>query len=139
VTSDSRGARLHRHVVTFPDGRVGAGLLVLRCAVAAAAIAMLLDAQADTFAVDPVARDIAVGLASAAILAGGLVGPASALLVALALAAIAAAPSEVGVRALVVTSAVALLLTGPGAYSIDARRHGRREIVVPPRGRGHDG
>jgi hypothetical protein len=139
VTSDSRGARLHRHVVTFPDGRVGVGLLVLRGAVGAAAIVMLLDARAGTLAVEPGARDIGVGLATAAILAGGLVGPASALLAALALAAIVTAPSEVGGPGLLIALALALLLTGPGAYSIDARRHGRREIVVPPRGRGHDG
>ena len=29
--------------------------------------------------------------------------------------------------------ATALWLTGPGAYAIDARRHGRREIIVPRR------
>lgn len=111
---------------------------MLRCAVAGAAVAMVLDAQAGTPAIDLGARDIAVGLATAAILAGGLVGPVSALLVALALAAIVTAPSEVGGPGLLIASAVALLLTGPGAYSIDARRHGRREIVVP-RGQGHDG
>jgi hypothetical protein len=29
--------------------------------------------------------------------------------------------------------AIALVFLGPGAYSIDARRFGRREIVIPPR------
>ncbi len=34
--------------------------------------------------------------------------------------------------------AVALLCLGPGAYSIDARRHGRREIIIPARTRSSD-
>jgi hypothetical protein len=29
--------------------------------------------------------------------------------------------------------AIALVFLGPGAYSVDARRFGRREIVIPPR------
>jgi uncharacterized membrane protein YphA (DoxX/SURF4 family) len=31
--------------------------------------------------------------------------------------------------------AIALLCLGPGAYSVDARRHGRREIIIPARSR----
>jgi uncharacterized membrane protein YphA (DoxX/SURF4 family) len=33
---------------------------------------------------------------------------------------------------------VALLCLGPGAYSLDARRHGRREIIIPARPRSSD-
>jgi uncharacterized membrane protein YphA (DoxX/SURF4 family) len=29
--------------------------------------------------------------------------------------------------------AIAVLCLGPGAYSLDARRHGRREIIIPAR------
>ena len=34
--------------------------------------------------------------------------------------------------------AIALLCLGPGAYSLDARRHGRREIIIPARPRSSD-
>lgn len=34
--------------------------------------------------------------------------------------------------------AIALLCLGPGAYSLDARRHGRREIIIPARPRPSD-
>lgn len=34
--------------------------------------------------------------------------------------------------------AIALLCLGPGAYSLDARRHGRREIIIPARPRSAD-
>jgi uncharacterized membrane protein YphA (DoxX/SURF4 family) len=34
--------------------------------------------------------------------------------------------------------AIALLCLGPGAYSLDARRHGRREIIIPARRRPSD-
>ena len=34
--------------------------------------------------------------------------------------------------------AVALLCLGPGAYSLDARRHGHREIIIPARPRFSD-
>jgi uncharacterized membrane protein YphA (DoxX/SURF4 family) len=34
---------------------------------------------------------------------------------------------------LAVSIAIALVFLGPGAFSIDARRFGRREIVIPPR------
>jgi hypothetical protein len=34
---------------------------------------------------------------------------------------------------LAVSIAIALVFLGPGAFSIDARRFGQREIVIPPR------
>jgi hypothetical protein len=36
---------------------------------------------------------------------------------------------------LAMSIAIALVFLGPGAFSIDARRFGRREIVIPPRSR----
>jgi uncharacterized membrane protein YphA (DoxX/SURF4 family) len=34
--------------------------------------------------------------------------------------------------------AIALLCIGPGAYSLDARRHGHREIIIPTRAHSSD-
>jgi hypothetical protein len=37
-----------------------------------------------------------------------------------------------GCAAIAILNALALALIGPGAYSIDARRFGRRIVVLPP-------
>jgi uncharacterized membrane protein YphA (DoxX/SURF4 family) len=58
-----------------------------------------------------------------------------ALMLARFFATSAAAPdgTEAMVRILDTMIAGALALTGPGAYSIDARMHGRHEIIIPPK------
>lgn len=43
------------------------------------------------------------------------------------------------VAAFTAVIAIALLCLGPGAYSLDARRCGHREIIIPPRPRPSDG
>jgi uncharacterized membrane protein YphA (DoxX/SURF4 family) len=36
-------------------------------------------------------------------------------------------------EALLLTMAIAIVLLGPGAFSLDSRLFGRREIIIPPR------
>jgi uncharacterized membrane protein YphA (DoxX/SURF4 family) len=47
----------------------------------------------------------------------------------------ATAHTDVRFVALLSLNAVAIALLGPGAYSLDARLFGRREIVFPPSGK----
>jgi uncharacterized membrane protein YphA (DoxX/SURF4 family) len=44
----------------------------------------------------------------------------------------AGAIAEIALRMLEAACAGSLALTGPGAYSVDARLFGRREIIIPP-------
>jgi hypothetical protein len=69
-------------------------------------------------------------------LAGGVI--------ALAIAALALSPASLPERnllgqalpaTLAESMALATVLLGPGAYSVDARVFGRREIIIPPRSR----
>lgn len=113
----------------FPHGPPGVALLLLRAAVA---IALLIEhfgheqwlsgavqATAILLAIavligywTPVVSFVALALHAAAWLAGGVDSPAVALVFCL--------------------DAFALALLGPGAYSLDSYRFGRRLLVPPP-------
>lgn len=102
---------MQRLFSSFPDGRAGAGLLILRITVAAGILVQTGSAMALVVAVPLVA---------------GFMTPAAAV-VAAAIALLYDAPSVVA------AVAVALALLGPGAFSVDARLFGRREIVIDER------
>jgi uncharacterized membrane protein YphA (DoxX/SURF4 family) len=89
---------------SFPDGRPGAGLLILRMAVAYG-----------------IAENV-IGIAVAPLLLLGFMTPAGAIIAA-AIAFFYGSP-------FIATIAIALALLGPGAFSIDAKLFGRREIVI---------
>ena len=68
----------------------------------------------------------------------GLLTPMVAML---ALAARLLGPTSVfaggeGALCMTILSTLALAMLGPGAYSIDARRFGRRVLILPPHGSG---
>ena len=101
---------MQRLFSSFPDERPGAGLLILRATVAAA---LLMETGSAT------------ALFAAAPLVVGFMTPA---------AAVAAAVTALCCEAYPLAAvAVALALLGPGAYSVDARLFGRREIVIEDR------
>ena len=131
---------LQRLFPSFPPGWPGLGLLLLR-----AAVALSLAAQG----IAGLARGSGAwswGLGALAVAAGaalliGILTPVFAGLAALAGSMVAfsrlppAIPNVLGgapAVILVALMAVAVALLGPGAWSLDARLFGRREIVIPP-------
>ena len=121
----------------FPDGRTGLGLFLLRATLGTAALIL---GRSDMAAGVWVAGWCALGAGVALWI--GVATPLAAALVGLAAAAIwtsvlppvnpslfASGTSLVFVAAV----AAAVVLLGPGAFSLDARLFGLREIIIPPR------
>jgi uncharacterized membrane protein YphA (DoxX/SURF4 family) len=85
-----------------------------------------------------------VGLAAGAALLIGILTPVAGVVVGLGVMGIGfsilAAPmpnlfDEKLSAVLAATIAAAIVFVGPGAFSVDARLFGRREIIIPPRSR----
>lgn len=113
---------------SFPRGGAGAGLFVLRVAVA-----LQLMIEGGCGGVTPwwlAAPELALALA----LAAGVLTPVAALLsTGLYAACLLHADWPHAARlVLAAMTAIALVLLGAGAYSVDARLFGRRRLVVPP-------
>jgi hypothetical protein len=119
----------------FPQGRVGAGLLLLRAGVGAIVLARAVAPLVPELQGGELAG-LVVGACIGALLIAGLLTPlAGAALCASTLFAMRG-PSGIGAAPdgslLLAVVSSALVLVGPGAYSFDARLFGPREIIVPP-------
>ncbi len=124
-------ARVQRLFSMFPPGLPGLALLLLRASVA---IALLLDGYGHREAL-PAWVHAPVILVSLVISVGYLTPIVAAAALACHALVWLAAGADLGaaVTALVFAlNALALALLGPGAYSLDARRFGRRLVVLPP-------
>lgn len=112
----------------FPGGGPGVALLLIRVAVGAG---LLLDSGSRAMSVSAQC-DFSVRIAVAAILLAGVLTPLFAVLaVALAITnLIIIGIANVPIAVLVSLDAIALMLLGPGAYSVDARRFGRRVLMT---------
>ncbi len=126
---------------TFPDGKPGVGLFLLRAAVGVTAILQgrgyLAGRGTPTLWMWAMAL---LAMMSGALLLIGLLTKTASLLAMLESAGIALSwlpappfglfdskPSTIFVSIM----AAAIMLVGPGAFSLDARLFGRREIIIP--------
>jgi putative oxidoreductase len=118
---------------TFPEGWPGAGLLFLRAVAAIApvqhGIAGLLTAPLPTLVI---VKLVAAG--AVALLLVGLWTPLAGVLMAVAELSLAFShPTDPWVHILLGALGIALAMLGPGAWSVDARRFGRKRIRIPLR------
>ena len=126
---------------TFPGGWPGVGLLLLRLAVVVTVLAQRVAYAVDWRHLGLVTAAVGVlAIASGVSLLIGYLTPFSAVLVALTSlgAAISWFPAPNPnlfdtklATALATVIAVAIICLGPGAFSLDARLFGRREITIP--------
>jgi uncharacterized membrane protein YphA (DoxX/SURF4 family) len=142
--SDGASGRfaLQRLYSTFPGGRPGIGLLLLRVAVGLAAAAAGVFYFSGPSGSSSGKSLLGVALIIGGVLqAAGFLTPIAGLVIAICFLGIAfswiPAPAwflhDVKLMAFgMIISAVALALLGPGAFSLDGRLFGRREIVIPP-------
>jgi uncharacterized membrane protein YphA (DoxX/SURF4 family) len=122
----------------FPAGRPGAGLLLLRSAVGLAALAEGTAVLAGGSEMGMVMRgaDGTLAIASGALLLVGFLTPIAAAVSVLAVAVggfVAPLPGDAVASLFIVIVSVAVVLLGPGAFSLDSYLFGRREIVIPQR------
>jgi uncharacterized membrane protein YphA (DoxX/SURF4 family) len=136
-----RRNKLQKLFSAFPGGWPGLGLILLRIAVASHAIAYGLNSVTSLDLAKPLAwsTGLLAMLVGLAILIGFLTplagGVATTGYLALGLfQAITAPPGKLidsSIALYLAVVSLALILLGPGAFSVDARLFGRREIIIP--------
>jgi len=131
---------MQRLFSTFPGGWPGVGLLLLRATVGVSLAVLSGAALADHEHATGTQWALgAIALLTAASLLLGFLTPLAGVVagscgVAVALSLLPWAESNLICRVSVVSVVVMaadVILLGPGAYSLDARRFGRREIYIP--------
>lgn len=117
----------------FPGGWPGLGLLLLRGLVGITLITQILSYVGSTKLSVLSLVVTALVLIIASCLLAGFMTPLAAMVVGLGAIALAVSSfietNQTVLNVIVLTTAIGLL--GPGAFSIDARMFGRREILIP--------
>lgn len=138
----AKETRLQRLFSTFPGGWPGVGLLLLRMAVGATAIAAgaaPIMTRSGTPTIGAVAISV-IAIACGLLLLIGFLTPGVAIVTGLGSAgltlpgcpALAASLLEAKpVTGFLLVMTIAIVLLGPGAFSLDSYLFGRREIVIP--------
>ena len=143
VAPHARRHGLQRFFSTFPGGLPGLGLLLLRSTVGSLLLTQGIARLAAANAGFEAWALAVVAIPSGGALLLGLLTPAACTLAALSVFG-AMATRVSGIKAcflpeggltlgLLGIITAALMMLGPGAFSLDARLFGRREIVVPRR------
>jgi uncharacterized membrane protein YphA (DoxX/SURF4 family) len=125
--------RVQKLFSAFPGGWPGLGLLLLRALVGVTLIAQIVAYVGSTKLSVLGWVVAALVLIIASCLLVGFMTPVAAIVIGLGAIALAASnvldTNQTLLNMIVLTTAIALL--GPGAFSIDARMFGRREILIP--------
>ncbi len=141
------GVALQLRFSTFPDGWPGAGLLLLRASVSSPLIYWAVVDRYRSFAgatlvSSGVLSDVVAGIA-ALVLFGGLWTRSTAVVIAIyelwiALSAGFAPAGKQWIHILLAALSASVAMVGPGAWSIDGRRFGRKVFDIGDR-ETHDG
>jgi uncharacterized membrane protein YphA (DoxX/SURF4 family) len=131
--------RLQKLFSAFPDSWPGIGLILLRLAVATSAMTQGTRALASSHGGGAWAISLCVILTGVALLTGFLTPIAGAVATigyittsaSYFLALASNGLSQASFPMLLAVISMALVLLGPGAYSMDARLFGHREIIIP--------
>ena len=117
----------------FPGGWPGLGLLLLRALVGVTLIAQILSYIGSTKLSVFSLVVTALVLIIASCLLVGFMTPIAAMVLGVGAIALAASQTFETNQTLlnVIVLTIAIVLLGPGAFSIDARMFGRREILIP--------
>jgi len=140
VLKGPRRTHLQRLFSTFPSGWPGVGLLLLR---AAAGIVLITETSSFLFGTGTLTSSnwavALIALVSGVSLLLGFLMPVGGILATICSAVVALSlvpidslnlPQIRAVATLLAVMAAALSLLGPGAFSMDSRLFGRREIII---------
>jgi membrane protease YdiL (CAAX protease family) len=124
--------QLQRLYSTFPGGSPGYGLLILRIALGITALfrgALQLSESGDSVFLNWIFGFFVI--AAAIFLLVGFLTPVTGLIIFAGGLLSLASNQDLSIAIYTLVLAAAIVFLGPGAFSLDARLFGRREIVIP--------
>jgi putative oxidoreductase len=126
---------LQRLFSTFPDGWPGIGLVILRIVAAIPPVQHGVAGLSTVALQAPglVVLQLAVAAAAALLLVGSWTPIAGVLMAATELCLALLHPADPWMHIRLGALAAALAMLGPGAWSVDAHRFGRKRIQIPQR------